>query len=360
MKFYKNILKLSFIFLFIFSLKQNHYLCHSQESNVSHKNYRGLVMTLEGSLFLRPDFNSEVVERIRQGSLVFIHPLHFESDADLNNEINGEEKNYPEIKLFYKTIERNGREAYIPKKQIKLIYGDGRELQEPILESSNDPTNYNTKKAHALLDGITEKNKVRGILTLGTTFGEPSPFPYSKPITNFDYGMPLQMDFSYLFLSSLPTHRSLYFGGMLSIYHAENSFTLAGNNIHTTESRWKVGLGPNLLLNFYQTPALTISLYTSPIINFLDRNNISIVGPTSTEKSQFTAIDFSLRSGFFIVFNNVMDNLNLVIHGLAQFTPERKVNQDKTSDSTNWSQPSSYTFQSQFIEGISIGIESSI
>ena len=233
---------------------------------------QGLVIVLNAPLYQKPNPKEKIVGYVRQGTKIYIFdedldPLSEPGAAEVgmnNGDVASEAE--PEVDVyvdeeasndplniekegtiyapqdFYRTWDKLGRVAYIPKRYLKIIFNDERENGQPITLPS-DETDYR-------LDDIL-----------------PPDYPHHRPhqhqfVVSFRTGKPVAQHYAYpdLVVKRKSTWRQgmqghwgkalpfelgyrRYFGLRFSYWGQSSRYQLA-NDISAKESLSMVGLGP--------------------------------------------------------------------------------------------------------------------
>ena len=227
---------------------------------------QGLVIVLNAPIYQGPNTKEKVVDYVRQGMKIFVFDEDIgpeaimpeqgqdnqnpDQDVDtyIDEEVTSDPLNIEKDERiyapqdFYRTWDKLGRVAYIPKRYLKIIFNDDREAGQPITLPS-DETDYR-------LDDILSPD-----------------YPFHRShqhqfVVSFRTGRPVSQHYAYPSLvvqrkstwrQGMQTHWGKvlpfelgyrrYFGLRLSYWGQSASYLLA-NNIHAKESMSLIGLGP--------------------------------------------------------------------------------------------------------------------
>ena len=120
----------------------------------------GMIIVLEAPLFQAPFRESLIIQHSRKGDMMILYP--------------SKESN------FHRTIDRNGNEAYVLKKHLKLITNDEEELADPLASFQPDLTDYRIQEPLPENFPFHQKIKYRGALFGGPFLSENQSYQYGQ------------------------------------------------------------------------------------------------------------------------------------------------------------------------------------
>ena len=121
----------------------------------------GMIVVLEAPLFQAPFRESLIIQHSRKGDMMILYP--------------SKESN------FHRTIDRNGHEAYVLKKHLKLITNDEEELADTLASFQPDLTDYRIQEPLPENFPFPQKIKYRGALWGGLSFQKINPTSMARP-----------------------------------------------------------------------------------------------------------------------------------------------------------------------------------
>jgi hypothetical protein len=347
-------------------------------SKAIHANQAGVITVLEAPLFKIPDENSKVIQYVRKGQKIYIHPseLHrdkYEGIIDQDYEkIVAHEKQYAEQypdKLFpygavyfpeghgkfYKTLSKSGDHAYILKEHVFLQYKDKRELTQKVVKP--DPTDY--RIAEPLPEGypLAKETGFRGqyIFSLGTPTA--SSYPYSERIqdSGFDYNKEIIVTWSRQIKWDLT--RRFFFGAMAYLHHGKVEHLT--KNFQTSEENIKVGVGPLISYDVWRNERYTLNFYGAITLNFYDHIEVKQTNRDTaiSDSRDYKSLHFSSRVGTQVFIRDYISTLSLVIG--ANIGLELPHNYSAASESnglTNWKD--SYSREWNISQSYFVGLQS--
>lgn len=250
----------------------------------------GIVTALEAPIFGEPNDKSKVIQYVRKGSKIFIHdaeaavdeyevlkyttdPKQFEIKN--NDTFITDETIYKPTKdgLFYKTISKSGREAYILKEHVFIEYKDRRELSQKVMRPDN--TDYRIEeplgKDYPL---VTEISGYRGQLALG--LGQPNykAYPYKQKILDTSFSLVKEFSFTYSKVADFNYDQRLYFGYVGGMHFSDQEYLLTSQRARQENVR--LYLGPYLSYDVFRNDKVYVTTYTSIHFIFFDTMEIKM------------------------------------------------------------------------------------
>lgn len=298
----------------------------------------GVITVLEAPLFSKPDQSSFIVQHIRKGAKIYIHPAEMVKTQYIDiareqqdNIIHYDDKHsklYPD-KLFpkgetyfpnpkskfYKTLSKNGSDAYILKEHVFLLYKDMRELDQYV--SEKDPTDYRIEEP--LPKGYPLRNETgyRGQYIYGMGAPSTDSYPYEQKIkdSGYDYTKELVLVWSRQVKWDLS--KRFFFGGLV-YFHSGNTQHIT-KNVTSSESTTKIGIGPYLSYDIWRNNNYAINAYGSITFNFYDRLNIkqSIVTDdflpqVLSDQKEYKSTHFGSRFGTQVFIRDILSTFDFI------------------------------------------------
>lgn len=233
--------------LFLFAL----FACgNSWASNIS-----AMVIVLEAPLLAAPDWRAQVLQNKRKGDNVVlaagqIPKSSYQQGVAERNFWQGasEDSEHPE---FWETFDRNGNQAYIPKKHVKIIFSDQRELQTSVTPFGKDPTDY--RLSEPLPESYPFYNDDRRRATVNILYGPSNKanYAYNGNFQREEFQPHRGVQLMYLKSISYDSLERFYFGGLLQISADQTLITFDKDN-RAREERAVLGLGPYLSYDVYR------------------------------------------------------------------------------------------------------------
>jgi hypothetical protein len=347
----------------------------------------GVVTVLEAPLFRVPNKATKVVQYLRKGDTLYLHPsiartdpyegispsedeelLYFEaSERDYKDRYTDEfvEKNlyrHREVSKYYKTIDKAGNDAYILKEHVFVYYEDERELEQqhkPVI----DYTDYRIPEP--LPENFPFKKKVkgyRGFISFGVGNQSNNSYPYPEDVT--DQGFKQKTEFSFLWTkrAAFDEENRLYWGAMTRITMFENQFTLQTRK--AKEQWFKAGIGPAMTYDIWRKNDESIVSLFSFEVNLFNRNSITQKDNTgNSERRSYQKVTFVPRFGGYYKKHNALGNLDFISGLSIQWNPPYRIQTSRASANSSWwnnTASDGYQIRNSAEFSLFIGLQSSI
>lgn len=284
----------------------------------------GTILVLDAPIFGTPDETAKVIQYYRKGNSIYIHPSEAIKER-YQDEIFTKQREEFEMKeddllltkkniyipketsSFYKTIARSGREAYILKEHVLLVYKDKREFTQKVIQ--HDHTDYRIEEPLNRDYPFIVDRGYRSQVQFAT--GQPNykAYPFRQNILDTSFN--LIKEFNFIF-----THQAkgrllggrLFFGATGGIHVSDLEFVLTSQVAKQTNSR--VYIGPILSYDMYRSLKHEMNIYTSLQFIIYDTMDIKIHdnstgnGETRTYQSPFSISpniggSFNFKRSFF-------------------------------------------------------------
>lgn len=238
----KKILPLLAVFLFISP--------HSWAQNIP-----AMVIVLEAPLLAQPDWRAPVLQNKRKGERVTltagqIPRADYERGAaehHLRRNAEASSK-HPD---FWETFDRNGTRAYIPKKYVKVIFTDERELLTSASPFGKDPTDYRLSEPLPDEYPFYKGERRRAVVNILYGPSVKANYAYSESFQREEYKAHRGVQLMYLKSVSYDPLERFFFGGLLQI-SADQTLITFDNDNRAQEERAVFGIGPYLAYDVYR------------------------------------------------------------------------------------------------------------
>ena len=248
----------------------------------------GMVTVLEAPVFSKPDDKTHVIQYIRKGEIIYLHPE--ESHQDLYSEQNytkspedfelkdddlflNEKTIYKKVEgnKFLKTITKSGLPGYILKEHVLLLFKDKREFNSRV--SSFDNTDYRLEEPldpdyPFILDG---KYRAHATLSLGQPNFRHYPFRQNIKDTSYDFSKELTLSYTKYTDEQLFSRR-LFFGLSVSLYSSSHKYILQDQE--ATQENFYIKLGPSITYDMFRTENFTLNSFLN--LNFVVYDSMEI------------------------------------------------------------------------------------
>lgn len=255
-----------------------------------------VVTVLETPLFKDKSYDAPVVQYLRKGDVIKIHPSvanerRMDEYAPSPEKLkilrekmkaspeyiedplfSGEEKNtfYVEDE-FIPTLDRQGHRAWVLSEHIYVYFGDSREFDQRMVDK--DPTDYRLEEPLPRNYPLKTVTGYRGQFLLGITQPYFESYPYRQNIKRKGYNSPVELNVSFFRQAPGNYHDRLFIGGTLSFKTFSNSYTFADRRF-SEERGIKLGLGPTISYDAFKGNKNRINLSGTILLNLIDRFQI--------------------------------------------------------------------------------------
>jgi hypothetical protein len=314
------------------------------------KMLNGMVIALETPLFSRRDINSKIYQYIRKNDLIYIHAKHkgyatfdqsYKEDAmnrsyqeEIDRSMKSPEDNsfkmadnfiekrsvpinptmeenkvlqfVDQDHLFYQTVDKIGRTAFVLRKHIKLIHQDTREF-----EMSANPYDYD-EMDYRLEEPLPEKyplfDKKLYRISFGFGFGpeKKSNYQYADQLNTENFNSRAGFEASIVRMADFDQTSRYFFGVFTSFYRHTNDFSWANQIFNAREFHEQYAIGPNLTYDAYKTENWLVSFLGG--INYLYEATtlIQVDGQNLIEERYFSGFTFAPHIGSLMHRKNII------------------------------------------------------
>ena len=216
----------------------------------------GVIQVLEAPIYLAPTKDSKVIWKKRKGEKIYIHDTQVAKSPYGFDTENREEWNelFGTQSAFLKTFTRDGREGYIERKFIKILYNDERELTAPenYYSKNDDPTDYRLYEPLSGHYPFDKSNEKLILLMVGLRSNDNVSYNYSSEVLTPTYDDQWGSFFVYANKVKFDERNRLYFGFMTEIFSGSQFFVF-NQNYNSEEKSLNFGIGPYLHYDFFRT-----------------------------------------------------------------------------------------------------------
>lgn len=294
----------------------------------------GIVLVLEAPLLLEPSLRSKISKFVRKGQKIFIHDKNFGSSPD--QKFYGDEAKEPTFDqgenetLFLQTTDSTGRDVWIEKRFVKLIYEDERERAEAISPFEHDPKDYRIYEPIPETYPFYVTDRRRFYVTYGIGSSHKTSYNYSENVADEQYYSRHGINFYYLKKVDYDLMDRFYYGINLHVYGENNAFTLE-NDVQTVEFRGQLGIGPSITYDVYRKRFIDITFTTALTFNY-DRSFVAQrdfkIDPDQEERL-FESFSVTPKFGTLVTFKDILPFADIVLGSEIQFNFENKIQGSK-------------------------------
>lgn len=276
-----------------------------------------VITVLEAPMFKDKSYDAPVVQYLRKGDVIKIHPSiandhRFERYAPSPEKLKAlQEKmrNSPEWKQdplfrgeeantyyledeFIPTLDRQGNQVYVLSDHIYVYFGDSREFTQ--FQNKKDPTDYRLEEPLPKNYPIKSPSGYRGQFIIGVTQPYFESYPYPDQVRTKGYQSPIDANLTLLRQAKGNYHDRLFIGGTLNVRSFENSYTFATKR-YSEEKGIKLGLGPTLSYDAFKGEKNRINLSVNIIVNLFNQLSITQTDGINTDSRDYQGYSISPR-----------------------------------------------------------------
>lgn len=342
-----------------------------------------VITVLEAPMFREPNLDSFVVQYLRKGDVIKVHPSlansnkyekyrpdpkkyqllkkKMEARAEYNQDpiFRGEKENtYFVEDEFIPTIDRLGHRAWILSDHIYVYFKDPRELDQKQLVK--DPTDYRLQEPLPKTYPLIAPSGLRGQLLFGVTQPYSESYPYLQSVKTKSYNSPMDMNFTMLKEYKQRYDHRFFYGGTVHIRSHRNRYSFDGGRL-SEEFNLKFGFGPTLSYDAYKGEKNRLVLSSTVILDLIDRVSIKQQQAGVADERLYTGISLSPRLNLQYHRKNILEELDFVLGtSLEMGLPTRYTAQDGGSQKTWWNNlgADKFTTRATLTVGGYIGIQS--
>jgi hypothetical protein len=283
----------------------------------------GVVTVLEAPLFREPDQYSKVIQYVRKGKEIYLHPTDYErltfERENIETNIAKYQEKYPdqlftkdkvylpeEDFLFYKTIDNEGRVAYILREHVILRTNDSREkLEEPI---SPDPTEYRIEEPLPATYPFMYKADFRGHYSLMTGRLNGAVYDYTEPIQNTGFDLQYGIDIVGTWPVAFDKSERFYFGAQF--IYLQSQTTVLTDSFEANESVSTASLGPIMTYDMFRKKDWLVTGHLGLLLNFAERLSLTQRFSNASIETSYSGVSFGSRFGASFHLKDVLFGLN--------------------------------------------------
>ncbi len=234
---------------------------------------KAVVIVLEAPLLRYETLNSKVLQTIRKGEEVYIHNKDIDT-SPYSVEYNVDDDGNPmataditEKEGFYKTLTRDGKDAFIPKKYVKLLYNDSRELIAGRKSYKHDPTDYRLEEPLPKNYPLYITDHKRALILAGIGPGTQTGYSYPDKIKAEQISSRYGANIIYTGSVNFDTSNRFYFGTMFHVFNQQSDY-LTESDCLATESHSEFGLGPYISYDISRGKRYRLTLAGGITLNY--------------------------------------------------------------------------------------------
>jgi hypothetical protein len=295
-----------------------------------------VVTVLETPMFKYRAYDAPVVQYLRKGDVITIHPS-IANDQSFNQYAPAPEKlkalrkkmqDSPEFKQdkmfrgedantayiedeFIPTLDRQGNTVYVLSEHLYVYFGDSREINQTTINP--DPTDYRLEEPLPKNYPLKTKTGYRGQFLLGITQPYYESYPYKDAVKTKGYTSPIDLNLTLLRLAPGKYEDRLFIGGTLNVRAFENTYTFPDKH-YSKEQGFKLGVGPTISYDAYKGEKNRVNLSGSIILNLVDRLAISqSLNNSASDSRLYTAFSVAPRVSLQYHRKQILEDVDFVL-----------------------------------------------
>lgn len=243
-----------------------------------------VVTVLETPLLKYRSYEAPVVQYLRKGDVIKIHPSvaneekfeQFAPSAEklkairkkLKNDdpiFRGENENTAYIEdEFIPTLDRQGNLVYVISEHIYVYFGDSREFNQK--QSKFDPTDYRLEEPLPKKYPLKTPVGYRGQFLAGITQPYYESYPYKDSIKRKGYTSPLDLNLTFLKLAPGNYQERLFIGGSMNFRRFDNTYTFPDRR-YSEELGMRFGVGPTISYDAFKGEKNRVNMSGTILVN---------------------------------------------------------------------------------------------
>lgn len=342
-----------------------------------------VVTVLETPMFESKSYDAPVVQYLRKGDVIKIHPSvgndrrmnqyapspeklkalrdRMKESPEYNEDplFRGEEENTFYIEdEFIPTLDRQGKTVWVLSEHIYVYFNDSREYEQRVI--AKDPTDYRLEEPLQRNYPLKTVSGYRGLFLVGVTQPYTESYPYRQNVKRKGYNSPIEANLSFFRQAPGSYQDRLFIGGTLGFKTFSNSFSFADRRF-SEERNIKLGLGPSISYDAFKGDKNRVNLSGTVLVNFIDRFQIKQSLDEKVESRLYTGYSVSPRLNLQYHRKQVLPDLDFVLGTSMEFAIGTSYKaQDGAGESTWWNNLGDDKFSSNtaFSLGGYIGLQS--
>lgn len=316
-----------------------------------------VVTVLETPLLKTNSYDAPVVQYLRKGDVIKIHPginnnLNYEhlapapeKLAKLKKELNeseewkqdplftGDEFIIQSDDEFIPTLDRQGNLVYVIRDHLYIYYTNEKELTQTTLHK--DPTDYRLEEPLPKKYPLYSPSGYRGQILLGITQPYYESYPYPSNVKMKGYMSPIEINSAILRQTPDDKYDRFYFGGSLNFRTFTNSYTLF-NGVEAKEQGIRLGVGPYITYDAYKGNQNRLNLFGNINFNLFNQLNISQQKDGIEEQRNYRTITLSPKIGLQYHRKQILEDVDFVIATSLEMEPATTFRSNSASNREDW------------------------
>lgn len=321
-----------------------------------------VVTVLETPMFKFRSYDAPVVQYLRKGDVIKIHPSiandrRMDQYAPAPEKMDVENTFYAEDE-FIPTLDRQGNTVYVLSEHIYIYFNDAREFEQRI--NKEDPTDYRLEEPLPKNYPLKTITGYRGQFLMGITQPYYESYPYKDSVRTEGYTTPIDLNMTLMRLAPGNYQDRMFIGGTLNFRTFENSYTFEDRRL-SEEKSYKLGIGPTISYDAFKGDKNRVNLTGTIILNFLDRFYIDQSLDERQDSRHYIGYSFSPRLHLQYHRKDVLEELDFVLGTSMEIGPATTFRAKNAGKEPTWWHnlgDDKFTTRTTFTLGGYIGVQS--
>jgi hypothetical protein len=266
---------------------------------------QGIILVTEAPLLRKKSLKAQVVQAAYKGDTVYIHDKHF-----VGSPLSPRFGNVEDDDEFYQSVDITGRDVFIPKEYVKLVYLDGRESSQDITPFDPDFTDYRPDEPLPNGYPVLAASKYRAGFSVGGGSELKGSYLYFNEVADESYSQRSGFSAFYARKAKWDKGDRFYFGGTLQVWASAAEYSLS-NGVEAEELKALFGIGPYLSYDAWRNRKYRLTLTSALTVNF---NRLFVAQSSSTglfEEREFNGPSLTPRIGSFFQWREALASLDI-------------------------------------------------
>jgi hypothetical protein len=316
-----------------------------------------VVTVLETPLLKTNSLDAPVVQYLRKGDVIKVHPSlnnsdkydHLAPDPKKLAEIQKELDQSPEWQQdplfrdrptsvalsdeFIPTLDRQGNTVYVIRDHLYIYYNSSKEFDQVTLRK--DPTDYRLEEPLPKHYPIHSPNGYRGQFLLGITQPNTESYPYRSDVKTEGYSSPIDVNITLMRQAPDDQYDRLFLGLNLNLRTFTNSYTFFNGNT-SEETGLKFGVGPSISFDAFKGLKNRLSLYGVINVNLFNQLNVQQQRDGLEEQRNYRAINISPRLGIQYHRKQILEDIDFVLGTSLEMEPATTFRSNSAANQEDW------------------------
>lgn len=319
-----------------------------------------VVTVLESPMLSEPDANATVVQYLRKGDYIKVHPS-LNNDPNMDQYAPSQKKEakntYYLEDEFIPVLDRQGKTAYVMSEHIYVYFDDSRERSQNIL--TKDPTDYRLEEPLSEKYPLPTPSGYRGQFLFGFSQPYTESYPYESSVKSKGYEVPTELFYSIYRQAPGNYEERLFIGLGISFRYHKNTYYFYDQRI-SQESEYRLGLGPTISYDAYKGTKNRLNVSGTILVNLYDRLYIEQSLNNETEERIYGAYSVSPRVLIQYHRKSILPEIDFILGTSMEITPATIFQAKNAGKNASWWQSQAddkFTTRTTFALGGFIGFQ---